>query len=79
VTVCANLALGSPVARRTPGLVDVEQARDARPAYSRFGKGRHVAGLSHGDCFAYALARTRGERLLFRGDDVEHTDISRAI
>jgi ribonuclease VapC len=59
--------------------VDVPQARDARYAYSRFGKGRHVAGLNHGDCFAYALAHTRGEPLLFKGGDFTHTDISQAI
>jgi ribonuclease VapC len=59
--------------------VDVQQARDARYAHSRFGKGRHVAGLNYGDCFAYALARTRGERLLFKGGDFTHTDISQAI
>jgi ribonuclease VapC len=55
--------------------VDLEQAREAREAYSRFGKGRHAAGLNSGDCFAYALARTRGERLLFKGDDFVHTDV----
>jgi uncharacterized protein with PIN domain len=26
-------------------------------------------------CFAYALARSRGETLLFRGDDLAQTDI----
>jgi ribonuclease VapC len=55
--------------------VDVRQADAARYAYSRFGKGRHVAGLNYGDCFAYALARTRGERLLYKGDDFTHTDV----
>lgn len=55
--------------------VDLEQAREARDAFSRFGKGRHVAGLNYGDCFAYALARTRGERLLYKGNDFTHTDV----
>jgi len=36
--------------------VDLEQANVARRAFTRFGKGRHPAGLNYGDCFAYALA-----------------------
>ena len=54
--------------------VDVEQAREARLAFSRFGKGRHSAGLNYGDCFAYALARVRREPLLFKGTDFSRTD-----
>jgi ribonuclease VapC len=34
----------------------IEQARLARAAHQRFGRGRHPAGLNLGDCFAYALA-----------------------
>jgi ribonuclease VapC len=52
-----------------------EQARIARAAYRDFGKGRHKAGLNFGDCFAYALAKDKGEALLFKGDDFRHTDI----
>jgi ribonuclease VapC len=55
-------------------LVDVEQAREARLAFSRFGKGRHPAGLNYGDCFAYALAKVRREPLLFKGADFSQTD-----
>jgi ribonuclease VapC len=55
--------------------VDVEQARAARSAYSRFGKGRHPAALNFGDCFSYALARVLGEPLLFKGDDFSRTDL----
>jgi ribonuclease VapC len=55
--------------------VDAEQARVARLAFSRYGKGRHRAGLNFGDCFAYALALTRGESLLYKGDDFVHTDL----
>lgn len=47
----------------------------ARRAFSRFGRGRHRAGLNFGDCFAYALAVERGEPLLFKGDDFSHTDV----
>lgn len=59
--------------------VDLEQVRVARHAYARFGKGRHRAGLNFGDCFAYALARTRGEPLLFKGDDFARTDVESAV
>jgi ribonuclease VapC len=58
--------------------VTVEQAEIAREAYRDFGKGRHRAGLNSGDCFAYALAKTTGEALLFKGDDFCHTDIEPA-
>jgi ribonuclease VapC len=56
--------------------VDAEQAHVARRAFSRFGKGRHPAGLNYGDCFSYALAKVLGESLLFKGDDFSQTDIA---
>lgn len=59
--------------------VDAEQVSEARRAYRRFGKGRHAAGLNFGDVFAYALARTSGEPLLFKGDDFAKTDVGRVI
>jgi ribonuclease VapC len=55
--------------------VDVEQAQLARTAFSRFGKGRHRAGLNYGDCFSYAAAISLGEPLLCKGDDFIHTDV----
>ena len=58
--------------------VTVEQARIARAAYRDFGKSRHRAGLNFGDCFAYALAKDKGEPLLFKGDDFSRTDVERA-
>jgi ribonuclease VapC len=58
--------------------VTAEQAEVAREAWRRYGKGRHPAGLNFGDCFSYALARTSGEPLLFKGDDFIHTDITAA-
>ena len=51
-------------------------AHVARRAFSRFGKGRHRAGLNYGDCFSYALATVLGEPLLYKGDDFPHTDIT---
>jgi ribonuclease VapC len=56
--------------------VTAEQARIARDAYRDFGKGNgHPAGLNFGDCFAYALAKTTGEALLFKGGDFGRTDL----
>lgn len=44
------------------------KAEIAREAYRDFGKDSgHPAKLNFGDCFA-ALAKTRGEPLLFKGD-----------
>ena len=57
--------------------VDAGQALKARDAFRRFGKGRHVAGLNFGDCFAYALAVTQAEPLLFKGQDFAATDVLR--
>lgn len=58
--------------------VTVEQCRLAREAYRDYGKGRHRAGLNFGDCFAYALAKAKGEPLLFKGDDFKKTDVEAA-
>lgn len=56
--------------------VDAAQAELARHAYREFGKGRHRAGLNYGDCFAYALAQSAGEPLLFKGGDFARTDVA---
>ena len=55
--------------------VDEEQAYVARQAFRQYGKGRHAAGLNFGDCFAYALAKTLAEPLLFKGRDFAATDL----
>ena len=54
---------------------DNDQLDLARSAWRRYGKGRHAAGLNFGDCFAYALAKLTGERLLAKGADFAKTDI----
>ncbi|HEY2578939.1 MAG TPA: type II toxin-antitoxin system VapC family toxin [Streptosporangiaceae bacterium] len=60
--------------------VTQDQARIARDAYRDFGKGSgHKAGLNFGDCFAYALAKSTGQALLFKGNDFGHTDITPAL
>ncbi len=53
-----------------------EQVELAREAYRRFGKGSHPAGLNLGDCATYALSRSTGEPLLFKGNDFSQTDLS---
>ncbi len=59
--------------------VSENQARIARAAYRDFGKGSgHPARLNFGDCFAYALAKAKGEPLLFKGNDFGRTDVRRA-
>jgi len=60
--------------------VTYDQARIAREAYRDFGKGSgHKASLNFGDCFAYALAKSTGEPLLFKGNDFGQTDITPAL
>ena len=60
--------------------VTAAQAGIARDAYRDFGRGSgHPARLNFGDCFAYALARATGEKLLFKGDDFVHPDIRAAV
>jgi ribonuclease VapC len=56
--------------------VDAEHGTVARGAFSRFGKGRHRAGLNYGDCFSYALATSTREPLLSKRDDFVHTDVT---
>jgi len=79
-----------PVAsRRFDELIDEAQitiepvteahARIARQAYRDFGKtSGHPAKLNFGDCFSYALAKSKGEPLLFKGEDFSRTDVKSA-
>lgn len=60
--------------------VTASQAQIAREAYRDFGKGSgHQASLNFGDCFAYALAKSAGEPLLFKGHHFTHTDLAPAL
>ena len=80
--------LGADAARQVDALfrrvnitiepVTIEHGLIARQAFLDFGKGRHRAGLNFGDCFAYALAKAKGEPLLFKGSDFSQTDITAA-
>jgi ribonuclease VapC len=59
--------------------VTERQARLARDAFRDFGRDSgHPAKLNFGDCFAYALAKDKGEPLLFKGNDFAETDVLRA-
>jgi ribonuclease VapC len=59
--------------------LDTEQALLARTAYETYGKGRHPAALNLGDCCSYALSRSSGEPLLFKGNDFSKTDAVAAM
>jgi ribonuclease VapC len=59
--------------------VTLDQVRVARQAYRIYGRGNHPAALNFGDCFAYALARTTGLPLLFKGDDFAQTDVTPVV
>ena len=52
--------------------------RAAVEAYVRFGKGRHEAGLSFGDCLTYAVAKLARQPLLCTGRDFAKTDLTLA-
>ena len=52
--------------------VDAGQVEIARAACRRY-------GLNLGDCFSYALAKARGETLLFTGLDFARTDAQAAL
>ena len=68
---------------RTSGIelapVDAAQAEAARTAWRHFGRHKHSARLNFGDCFAYALAKRTGEKLLYAGEDFDRTDIEPAL
>ncbi|MYB12612.1 MAG: type II toxin-antitoxin system VapC family toxin [Rhodospirillaceae bacterium] len=74
-----DLELFFELCGRARGPVTTEQLAAARRAGRRFGRGNHPAGLNFGDCFAYALAETTGEPLLFKGGDFAQTDIPPAL
>jgi ribonuclease VapC len=53
--------------------------RVAVRAFLVYGKGRHPARLNFGDCMAYAVAKNRRQKLLYKGDDFKLTDVEAAI
>jgi ribonuclease VapC len=56
-----------------------EHLAAARHAFRVFGKDRHPAALNFGDCFSYALSKSTGEPLLFKGADFPRTDVARHL
>jgi ribonuclease VapC len=58
--------------------IDLDQLHWARFAFETYGRGRHPAKLNFGDCLSYALAKTTGEPLLYKGSDFAQTDLSSA-
>jgi ribonuclease VapC len=55
-------------------------AWSAVEAHSLYGRGSgSKAKLNYGDCFAYALAKERGEPLLYKGRDFGFTDIESVL
>lgn len=61
-------------ARLTIVSFDADQMLLARTAHETYGRGHHPAALDMGDCCSYALARSSGEPLLFKGGDFPQTD-----
>ena len=59
--------------------VDEDQVGEARRAWRRFSKGRHAANLNYADLFSYALSRTTGGALLYKGEGFTRTDVARVI
>lgn len=57
---------------------DGRHAREARRAFTRYGRGRHPAKLNFGDCLTYAVAKVTNQPLLFVGDDFTRTDLEPA-
>ena len=59
---------------------DLTQSEAAFAAFMADGKGvNSKARLNFGDCASYALAKTRGVPLLFKGNDFAATDIPAAV
>ncbi len=66
-------------ARVDVATIDAGTTAVAFSAWRRFGKGRHPARLNLGDCFAYALAKSRNLPLLYKGRDFGLTDLKSAL
>lgn len=79
--VSARRNVGEEVAGLIDGLgfevVEVTRASARRiaRAYEKWGKGVHPAALNFGDSFAYEVAKQRGCRLLYVGDEFTQTDV----
>ena len=74
----AEMILDRFLERATVRVVPItaEIGHGALIAFERYGRGRHPAALTMGDCFAYACARALDVPILFKGDDFPLTDIT---
>lgn len=77
-----RLAEADKVRIGAPTLVEVgavpfteKHAEAAIDAFSQYGKGRHPAELTMGDCDSYATAKLARESLRCIGDDFPQTDL----
>jgi ribonuclease VapC len=52
--------------------------KEALEAATRYGRGRHRAGLNFGDCLAYSVAKLADQPLLCTGQDFPKTDLTLA-
>ena len=59
--------------------VTATDAWAAAHAYRHFGGRSHKAALNDGGCFSYALAKSLGAPLLFKGDEFRHTDVRAVV
>lgn len=55
--------------------LDIRQAELASRGFVRFGKDRHPASLTFGDCFVYGLAASLGLPIVCLGNDFPQTDL----
>ena len=56
--------------------IDMPATAAAVAAFDRYGRrSGHPADLNMGDCFAYAFAKERGTKLLYKGKDFALTDL----
>ena len=58
---------------------DEVQLEVAMKGFAEHGRRRGKANLNYGDCFSYALAKSRRLPLLFKGDDFIHTDVEPVV
>lgn len=83
--VSARRSLGAQMVRIIHELaleivpVTATAARLIGAAYEQWGRGMSPAAVNFGDCFAYAVAKEHGCRLLYIGGDFAKTDIASVL
>ena len=67
-------------AAKVRGVAIGEREREgALDAYDQYGKGRHIARLNMGDCFAYAVAKAHDAPMLHKDEGFYRTDVRSVI